>query len=61
MAVSSGSTRTLVAFEWVRVGLRGKTVKYCPHPEDRKRDSRCESKGASWGHLERKRRDLTPL
>ncbi len=45
--------------EWFRVGLRGKTGKYCPHPEDRKRDSRCESKGASWDHLERKRRDLT--
>jgi hypothetical protein len=49
----------LGCLEWARVGLRGKTGKYCPHPEDRKRDSGWESKGASRDHLERKRRDLT--
>lgn len=35
-------------FEWFHVGLRGKTGKYCPHPEDKKRYIRCEGKGASW-------------
>ena len=34
-------------FEWFRLGLRGTTGKYCPHPEDRKRDSRCANKGTS--------------
>jgi hypothetical protein len=51
--------QALCCLKWGRVGLRGKTGEYCPHPEDRKRDNRCESKGASRDHLERKRRDLT--
>ena len=51
--------QALCCLKWVRVGLRGKTGEYCPHPEDRKRDNRCESKGAPRDHLERKRRDLT--